>query len=158
MARQGRPRRQASCLLPGTVPEACPPIGNDEALRLEGFFMACGHRTSWKAVRVERARTAPEHRPYLTESRGKPCWNSSSTSAFPAGTSPSRTSRTKALIHISCDVFQRPRGKRALGGPLARPALPSPSPLVIPLLHSPFPTKKAGQSPAPAFTGKTKGP
>ena len=32
----------------------------------------------------------------------------------------------------------------------------APSPLVIPLLHSPSPTKKAGQSPAPAFTGKTK--
>lgn len=32
----------------------------------------------------------------------------------------------------------------------------TPSPLVIPLLHSPSPTKKAGQSPAPAFTGKTK--
>ena len=25
-----------------TVPEACPPIGNDEALRMEGFFAACG--------------------------------------------------------------------------------------------------------------------
>ena len=32
----------------------------------------------------------------------------------------------------------------------------APSPLVIPPLHSPSTTKKAGQSPAPAFTGKTK--
>ena len=32
----------------------------------------------------------------------------------------------------------------------------APSPLVIPLLHGLSPTKKAGQSPAPAFTGKTK--
>ena len=33
----------------------------------------------------------------------------------------------------------------------------APSPLVIPPLHSPSTTKKAGQSPAPAFTGKNKG-
>ena len=32
----------------------------------------------------------------------------------------------------------------------------APSPLVIPPLHSLSTTKKAGQSPAPAFTGKTK--
>ncbi len=32
----------------------------------------------------------------------------------------------------------------------------APSPLVIPLLQGLSPTKKAGQSPAPAFTGKTK--
>ena len=32
----------------------------------------------------------------------------------------------------------------------------APSPLVIPLLHGLSPTKKAGQWPAPAFTGKTK--
>ena len=32
----------------------------------------------------------------------------------------------------------------------------APSPLAIPLLHGISPTKKAGQSPAPAFTGKTK--
>ena len=32
----------------------------------------------------------------------------------------------------------------------------APSPLVTPLLHGLSPTKKAGQSPAPAFTGKTK--
>ena len=32
----------------------------------------------------------------------------------------------------------------------------APSPLVIPPLHSPSTTKKVGQSPAPAFTGKTK--
>ena len=32
----------------------------------------------------------------------------------------------------------------------------APSPHVIPLLHGHSPTKKAGQSPAPAFTGKTK--
>ena len=32
----------------------------------------------------------------------------------------------------------------------------APSPLVIPPLHSPSTTKKAGQSPAPAFTGKTQ--
>lgn len=31
-----------SCSIPRTVPEACPPMGNDEALRMEGFFAACG--------------------------------------------------------------------------------------------------------------------
>ena len=61
------------CALPRTVPEACPPIGNDKALRMEGFFAACGLPDILERSRVEKDSTAPKHRPCLMEDRGKPC-------------------------------------------------------------------------------------
>ena len=56
---------------PEDSPGSLSAIGNDEALRMEGFFAA--YRTFWNAPRVAKGRTAPKHPPFLIEGRGKPC-------------------------------------------------------------------------------------
>lgn len=56
------------CALPRTVPEACPPIGNDEALRMEGFFASCGPPPARNELHGESStRAHPNHRTCLTE-------------------------------------------------------------------------------------------
>ena len=269
--------------LPRTVPKACPPIRNDKALHMEGFFASCGPPPARNELRGESStRAHPSHRTCLTETGarhaaprpgislpGKAAPSRSiparvSDQAYsprrsgptmrqqPPGspTSPSgiaarylqtrlhfptsaqdvplheeRPTLRRACSHsqgaprrirlfiagrprpILPEVFQRPGSKREREktpasslpsfpppsfsrphdqtcpflpaasqrrGPAARPeesffgdgestrgegavfTKNAPSPLVIPLLHGLSPTKKAGQWPAPAFTGKTK--
>lgn len=49
-------------------------IGNDEALRMEGFFAACGLPDILeRSPRGERPAARLRHRPCLMEDRGKPC-------------------------------------------------------------------------------------
>lgn len=54
---------------PEDSPGSLSAIGNDEALRMEGFFAACGLPDILE--RSPRGETAPKHPPFLMEDRGK---------------------------------------------------------------------------------------
>ena len=260
------------CALPRTVPKACPPIRNDKALHLEGFFASCGPPDILGSSPRGELTYGSQHWPSLMEHRNKACQTSVRHQPSPPRHSPAGVSRPRfrpgilspplRAYHeaatagsptspsgIACpvspkdgplpksvppcgvpaaiikelprrirlfiagrprpilpEVFQRPGSKREREktpasslpsfpppsprpldqtcpflpaasqrrGPAARPeerffgdgestrgegavfTKNAPSPLVIPLLHGLSPTKKAGQWPAPAFTGKTK--
>ena len=55
---------------PEDSPGSLSAIGNDEALRMEGFFAACGLPD---ILERSASRTAPKHRPCLMEGRCKHC-------------------------------------------------------------------------------------
>ena len=59
---------------PEDSPGSLSAIGNDEALRMEGFFAACGLPAFLeRSPRGERPAARLRHRPCLMEDRGKPC-------------------------------------------------------------------------------------
>ena len=109
------------CALPRTVPEACPPIGNDKPLRMEGFFAACGLPDILeRSPRGERPAARLRHRPCLMEDRGKPCGKSGTASAFPAGASPRRSITDR----LSDKMAFRPSGQKSLRNGQAAGQLP----------------------------------
>ena len=57
---------------PEDSPGSLSAIGNDEALRMEGFFAACPDILE-RSPRGERPAARLRHRPCLMEGRGKPC-------------------------------------------------------------------------------------
>lgn len=59
---------------PEDSPGSLSAIGNDEALRMEGFFAACGLPDILeRSPRGERSAARLRHRLCLMEDRGKPC-------------------------------------------------------------------------------------
>ena len=59
---------------PEDSPGSLSAIGNDKALRMEGFFAACGlPDTLERSPRGERPAARLRHRLCLMEDRGKPC-------------------------------------------------------------------------------------
>ena len=83
--------------LPRTVPEACPPIGNDEALRMESFFASCGPPPAQNELRGESStRAHPNSRTCLTETgarhAGPPARHQAARQGIPQPEYPARVS------------------------------------------------------------------
>lgn len=102
--------------LPRTVPEACPPIGNDEALRMEGFFASCGPPPAQNELRGESStRAHPNYRTCLTETgarhAGPPARHQAARQGIPQPEYPARVSDRPASPRRSGPAMrQQPPG------------------------------------------------